>query len=259
MADIKLVRIDAGNLDGEHICCAIGDDAENRSRAAVKKAWLAKRFGEGHVFLKADIRGKVFMEYGPAEAAWFPLNAPGWLFAQCFWVSGRSAGSGLGARLLAEAESDAKKAEGLFFLAASKGKRPFLSDGRYLRARGYEQVDEALGFALFAKSMRKRASLPRFTDQARTGKLARAGTGVDLFWSPQCPFVPPFAAEMAQAAKDLGIVARLHEVTSREQARSLHAPSGIFQAYRDGVFVTHEIMTGARFRKLLGSSPEVET
>lgn len=253
MSDITLVRVDASNLDAEHICCAIGSDKENSARSATKKAWLAERFAEGHVFLKADLRGKAFIEYGPAEKAWAPIEAPFWLYAQCFWVSGSAAGKGLASRLLEAAEADAKKASGLFFLAAAKGKRPFLSDGRYLAKKGYEIVDEDLGFALFAKAAKKGADMPRFADSARTGKLPRAAKGVDLFWSPQCPFVPSVAKEMARAAKDVGLPARLHEIDSVDSARALRAPPGIFQAYLDGIFLTHELMPPEKFAKLLES------
>lgn len=253
MSDDGLIRLSGKNLAGEHICCAIGEDAENRSRAAAKKAWLAERLPEGHSFLKADLRGKAFIEYGPAELAWFPIEAPSWLFAQCFWVAGRFAGTGIGSRLLEAAERDAGKAAGLCFLAAAKGKKPFLSDGKYLRAKGYELVDEALGFGLFAKAARKGAAAPRFCGGAREGRLSRATKGVDLFWSPQCPFAPSVAASMAAAAEAAGFGARLHEVESAEAARRLCAPPGIFQAYLDGSFLTHELMTDAKFSALLTS------
>jgi len=67
MDQFKLKFIDASNIDDEHICCAIGNDKENRARAETKKAWLKARFPLGHRFLKVDVRGKVFIEYTPAE------------------------------------------------------------------------------------------------------------------------------------------------------------------------------------------------
>lgn len=256
MDAIQLKRLDAVRLDAEHICCAIGDDSENRARAATKKEWLRRRFPEGHVFLKADVRGKVFIEYGPAELEWFPVEAPGWFFAQCFWVSGRYAGTGLGARLLEAAEKDAKRAAGLLFIAAVKGKKPFLTDGRYLLSRGYSLVDEALGFGLFAKAEKGGAlppdsGKPRFLEGTRTGRMEGSPKGLDLFWSPLCPFVPSVAKEMARTAESLGIPARLHEVDSLEAAKALRAPPGIFQVYLDGVFLTHELMIPSKFSKLL--------
>ena len=33
-------------------------------------------------------RGKCFIEYIPAENAWVPIEAAGWLYINCLWVSG---------------------------------------------------------------------------------------------------------------------------------------------------------------------------
>jgi GNAT superfamily N-acetyltransferase len=252
----KLIRVDAKNLETEHICCAIGDDAVNKARAAEKKAHLACRFSAGHVFLKADVRGKVFIEYGPAEEAWFPVEAPGWTFVQCFWVSGRYKGTGLGASLLEACEKDARAAAsfGVFALSAKKGKKPFLTDGGYLASKGYKLVDEALGYGLFSKALKKAPTAPRIVEGARSGKLQRIQKGVDLFYTPQCPFAPAFAAEMAMAAKGLGLPVRLVAVESRSESLGLRAPPGIFQAYLDGSFLTHELMTGEKFRVFLGKA-----
>ncbi|SDB44292.1 GyrI-like domain-containing protein [Butyrivibrio sp. INlla16] len=52
-----------------------------------KKAWLADRFDEGLVFLKSVERGKCFIEYIPAEHAWNPIEAPGYMYIDCLWVS----------------------------------------------------------------------------------------------------------------------------------------------------------------------------
>lgn len=75
------------NLDSEHICCAISDK-KGECGVSSKKAWLRERIQEGLVFLKLDVRGKVFIEYIPAEKAWCPIDADGYMFIDCFWVSG---------------------------------------------------------------------------------------------------------------------------------------------------------------------------
>ena len=64
--NIALKELTLDNLAEEHICCAIGNDKTNKARAQQKKEWLKSRFDEGHRFLKADLRGKVFIEYSPA-------------------------------------------------------------------------------------------------------------------------------------------------------------------------------------------------
>lgn len=84
---MQIISVTAENLEDEHICCAICDK-KGDCRVSSKKAWMKTAFGKGLVFLKYDVRGKAFLEYLPAEHAWCPVDAPGYLFIDCFWVSG---------------------------------------------------------------------------------------------------------------------------------------------------------------------------
>ena len=93
-----------------------------------KKAWLADRFEEGLVFLKSVERGKCFIEYIPAENAWVPIQADGYMYIDCLWVSGSFKGHGYSTELLNACIEDSKEKgkKGLCILAAAK-KKPFLA------------------------------------------------------------------------------------------------------------------------------------
>ena len=69
---MEYIRVTKDNLEKEHICCAISKNSD--VQVLSKKAWLADRFDEGLVFLKAAARGKCFIEYIPAENAWGPCQ-----------------------------------------------------------------------------------------------------------------------------------------------------------------------------------------
>lgn len=73
------------NIEQEHICCAMSDKKVQHG-VELKKEWLKDRFKEGLVFKKLDVKGKVFIEYLPAEYAWVPISAPGYTYINCFWV-----------------------------------------------------------------------------------------------------------------------------------------------------------------------------
>ena len=83
---MEYIRVTKENLEEEHICCAISNNKD--VQVSSKKAWLADRFDEGLVFLKSVERGKCFIEYIPAEHAWNPIEAPGYMYIDCLWVSG---------------------------------------------------------------------------------------------------------------------------------------------------------------------------
>lgn len=51
---------------------------------------MKKRLDDGLVFLKCDVRGKCFIEYIRAEFAWAPIEAEGYMYIDCLWVSVQS-------------------------------------------------------------------------------------------------------------------------------------------------------------------------
>ena len=124
---MEYIRVTKDNLDSEHICCAISNN--NDVQVASKKAWMSQRFDDGLVFLKSTERGKCFIEYIPAEHAWNPLIADGYMYIDCLWVSGSFKGHGYSNDLLDECilDSKRKKKKGLCILSSAK-KKPFLAD-----------------------------------------------------------------------------------------------------------------------------------
>lgn len=139
----KIVELSLDNIEKEHICCAISDKkGENRVKS--KKDWLKDRIKEGLVFAKLDVRGKVFIEYIPAEHAWAPIEADGYMYINCFWVSGKYKGKGNADKLINYCIEDAKRKnkKGLVVLS-SETKKPFLSDPKYLKYKGFKVADKA--------------------------------------------------------------------------------------------------------------------
>jgi hypothetical protein len=80
---MEIIAVTLENLAKEHICCAISD-TKGDTCVSSKKAWLAERFKDGLVFKKLNARGKAFIEYIPAEKAWCPIDADGYVHINCF-------------------------------------------------------------------------------------------------------------------------------------------------------------------------------
>ena len=57
----------------------------NEAVTEAKKEWLKQRFEEGLVFYRSGERGKCFIEYIPAENAWVPIDADGYMYIDCLW------------------------------------------------------------------------------------------------------------------------------------------------------------------------------
>lgn len=244
------IDLDADTLAEHHICCALGDP-KHELGVAQKKAWLKRRFKEGLVFRKLDVRGKVFIEYAPSEVAWRPIVAPGWLTIHCLWVSGRFAGQGHGRALMQSCIDDARtQGKSGVVLAAGKTKRPFLSDPKFLRKTGFEVVDEVPGYQLYAYWLDREGSTPRFAPS-----VGREGGDDDApfvaRYTDQCPFNAHWAEQMADTMRDEGCDVSVERITTRAKAQRVASPLGTFGLERDRTLVTHHLNTDNAVRRLL--------
>lgn len=103
---MEYIKVTKENIEKEHICCAISNNKD--IQVSSKKAWLSERFDDGLVFYKSAERGKCFIEYIPAENAWVPICADGFMYIDCLWVSGAFKGHGYSTDLLDYAVNDSK-------------------------------------------------------------------------------------------------------------------------------------------------------
>lgn len=132
---MNYIRITKENIDKEHICCAMSG-----KQSVAKKEWLRQRFDDGLVFYRSEEHGKCFIEYIPAENAWVPIEADGYLYIDCLWVSGSMKGHGYSNDLLEACIRDAKAQgkKGICILCAEGRKREFLADPKFL---AYLQIE----------------------------------------------------------------------------------------------------------------------
>ena len=219
---MEYIRVTRENLETEHICCAISNNKD--VQVSSKKAWLADRFDEGLVFLKSAERGKCFTEYIPAENAWVPVDADGYMYIDCLWVSGSFKGHGYSNDLLNAciADSRAKGKAGLCILAAAK-KKPFLADPKYLQHKGFTVCDEAdNGIQLWYLPFEKTAPSPRFRECARHPHIDEGG--YVLYYTNQCPFNAKYVPVLEETAARAGIPFRAVRLDSREAARNAPSP-----------------------------------
>ncbi len=244
------IRVTEENLAAEHICCAISNN--NDVQVASKKAWLRERFADGLVFLKSTERGKCFIEYIPAENAWNPISAAGYMYIDCLWVSGSLKGHGYANDLLAECIRDSREKgrKGLCILSSAK-KKPFLADPKFLKYKGFSVSDEAdNGIQLWYLPFAADAEPPRFKPCAKSPHIDAAG--FVLYYTDQCPFNAKYVPIVAQTARAEGVPFQAVHLTSKEDAQNAPTPVTAYALFRDGAYLTNEQMNDKKFLKLLG-------
>ena len=253
MENAKIITLTKENLAKEHICCCMSSKTTEVGVTA-KKEWLSSRMEEGLKFKKLDARGKVFIEYIPAENAWVPVDAPGYVVINCFWVSGSFKGHGYGKQLLAECESDVKANgyKGIVAMVSNK-KKPFLTDKAFLVKQGYEICDRCPPyFELAAKRFSDDAPLPQFKKSAGEG-LGEGIKGIDIFYTAQCPFNVPYIKMLVSVILESDIPVRTHHITTKEEAQSHVCPVTTYSVFIDGKYHTNEIMTTDKLKKNLSN------
>ena len=246
---MEYIKVTNENIEKEHICCAISNN--NDIQVSSKKAWLSERFKDGLVFLKSTERGKCFIEYIPAENAWNPISADGYMYIDCLWVAGSFKGHGYSSDLLNACIEDSKNKgkKGLCILAAAK-KKPFLADPKFLKYKGFQVCDEAdNGIQLWYLPFVENATLPQFKECAKHPHIDEMG--YVLYYTSQCPFNAKYVPVIEGIAKEKSIQFKAIHLQSKEEAQNAPTPITTYALFLDGNYITNEQMNDKRFLKLL--------
>lgn len=249
------LRIDETNIDKEHICCAISDKKCTEGYE-LKKQWLKSEIKDGYVFKRLDARAKVFIEFGPAEKSWLPIQAPDYLALGCFWVSGQYKGKGHGKALLDEAIQAARqqKKAGLVAVVGKK-KYHFMSDTKWLLQQGFEVCDETpAGFLLIALRFDQKSSPPQFKTAAKKGESPDK-KGYVVYYSNRCPYTEyHIRTSLEETAGKRGLKIKIIKLNTIKEAQSSPTPATIFSLFYNGKFVTTDLSVcmDSRFDRIAG-------
>lgn len=246
---MEFIKITKENLDNEHICCAISNNKD--IQVASKKAWIANSLNDGLVFLKSTERGKCFIEYIPAEKAWCPVSANGYMHINCFWVSGSLKGHGYSNDLLNACIADAKAQGKLGITVISSPKKmPYLSDPKYLAYKGFKIADTAEPFFnLMYLPLVDNAPLPQFKDCVKNPRIDKQGFVV--YYTHACPFTAKYVPIIESYAKDKGILFESVLIDNIDKAQTAPMAWTNCAVFYNGQYITNEILNEKKFADLI--------
>ncbi len=247
---MEIITLNEQNIADEHICCAISDK-KCKTGYEAKKEWLKQQFGKEYVFKKMNVRGKVFIEYVPAENAWSPIDAPGYLYIDCFWVSGKYKGKGNGSMLYEACLQDAQNKNGIVVIT-SKKKQPFLNDKKFFKQKGFTLCDTAEPyFELWHKKLQNNAPTPKFKNCAKNGTCDNKN-GLTVYYTNGCPFTEYYVnTELQNVANKKEIPLAIHKIETVEQAQNHFVPYTNYSVFYDGKFITQHILNEKYLEKFI--------
>ena len=246
--DERFITLTPENLASEHLCCII------RSRVAhpgveAKRAWLAQRLREGHVFRKLDAKATVMIEYAPLETAWTSVVGDNYLYLYCLWVSGEAKGKGYGKALMESCIADAREKgrSGVCMLAA-KRQKSWLSDQAVARKYGFETVDETDdGYELLALSFD--GTKPRFTENAKRQRID--SETLTIYYDAQCPFIPQKIERIRAYCEENAVPVSLIEVDTLQKAKGMPCVFNNFAVFYGGRLQTVNLLDVGAIREML--------
>ena len=250
---MNTIVVDYTNFKREHLCCVLRD-RNGEGRIEAKRRWLENVFEDGLVLRKGDVNGRAFMEYVPAEDAWCPVDAPGYMFIHCYRIDDKFRGQGYDTAIWREcvAECRIKHKKGLCVLVGEHD-LPNLNRKSDFEARGFRFAAKAEPyFELWYLPLEEDAEPPRFSADLTEAEVEREGWA--LYYSHQCPHTAKLVPRLEAKAKELNIPLKtvLLEKTAEYRAvPRIPCAYTTFALFYNGAFVTHEMLSPARFGKLL--------
>lgn len=249
---MKAYEVIDTNADNIGECGFCGYKAGKNRGHRRKSGWLKHRYAEGLRFkvLRSREFGDIGMiEYAQGNHAWRPVEAEGYMVIHCLMVNAKHKGKGLGTLLLDSCLSDAKRSKCLGVAVVTSSDSFMAGSGLFTKA-GFVLVQRRPPYELLAKKFKKTAADPRFViDNERV--LKKYNKGLTILAADQCPMVPKWVEEIAEASRALGVKPKVVPVNSAKQSRELPTPYGMFSIVYDGKLIAERPVGARRFTNIM--------
>ena len=247
MNNLNWVDVTPENIESETLFCVKNTNSQGFKD---KHAWFLKRFDEGLKIriLKEGDKMIGFIEFIPAEHAWRPVDANGYLFIHCMYVySKKDRNQGLGGMLvdLCMKEAEASKRAGICTMA-SKGS--WSADRRLFEKCGFTKTDQRGRFELLTKKIDPNLPDPQLLDwESRQSQYQ----GWHLLYADQCPWHEKSAKAIQKVGEEHGVQINIQKITSATEAKNGPSGFGVFSVLHNGVLLEDHYLSESRFKNIL--------
>ena len=250
MNNIKIINVDSNNISQYPPKCFLNPKNEGYQ---IKLEWLKKRFTEGLkiklLYLEKERKYIGFIEYIPGEYAWRAVDALGYMFIHCMWISpNKYKGKGYGSLLVKECIKDAKK-EGKYGVAVVTSEGPFMAGKDLFLKNGFKSVAKAKSsFELMIKTLKNLVPLPKFRDWEK--QLSKY-KGLNIIYANQCPWVARFVKELGETVKKEGLKLKVVELKSAKEIQNAPSIYGTFNLVYNGKLLADHYISNRRFLNII--------
>jgi ribosomal protein S18 acetylase RimI-like enzyme len=245
----RIVDINAHNIDQyPEVVCFINKKNEFHH---IKVDWLKQRFTEGLkiklLIPDGEKKAAGFIEYVPGENAWRGVDAPGYMFVHCIWVSpNKFRGRGYGSALAGECISEAREM-GMSGVAVVSGGSFMAENDLFLKNGFVSEAKTKSGHELLSLKFGK-SEPPVLRD---VEKQLQKYNGLHIVYSDQCPWVSRFMRESKEIIDQYGIKIEIHKIKTSEDAQNTPSVYSAFNLVHNGKILADHYISCTRFKNIL--------
>jgi len=246
--NIQLIEVTPENLDEYGMFCNKNPKSEGYKQ---KAKWYSRVYKQGvrmNIAINENGDRIGFIEYAPAEHAWRPVDAPGYMFIHCMYIySTDDRKQGNGSQMVKKCEEDTKKL-GLKGVAVMTSRGPWVATKKLFIKNNYKVVDKNGRFELCVKKFDESAVDPKMLNwQDNTA----SSKGWSLMYSDQCPWNFSSAETMSKVAKEQGIDLKVSKLTSAKDAQKAPTGFGVFSVLKDDKEIVDHYISKTRFLNII--------
>ena len=246
---MKIISVNSENISEYQPVCFLNPKNEGYLK---KLEWLKERFCKGLIikllYLENEKKCNGFIEYIPGEYAWRAVDAKGYMFIHCIWISpNKHKEKGHGSLLVKECIKDAKK-EGKYGVAVVTSEGPFMAGKALFLKNGFTSIAKAKpSYELMIKTI-KNGLLPKFRDWE---KQLSQYNGLNIIYANQCPWVARSIKELSEIAKKKGLKLKIVELENARQAQDAPSIYTAFNLIYNGKLLVDHYISSRRFLNII--------
>ncbi|NAS14456.1 YoaP domain-containing protein [Poritiphilus flavus] len=244
----KIISVTPENVDQQTLYCIKNTKSEGHKQ---KKEWFNEQYSRGlrlNILQDAEENMLGFIEYVPAENAWRPIVAPGFMFIHCIFVyPNKNKNAGNGSLLIHQAEREAR-ALGMHGLCTMSSKGSWVASKKVFVKNGFRQVGKRDRFELLSKKWIISDADPLLADWTANQKNYQ---GWHLVYANQCPWHEKSAEAMLKVAREHGIDLKITLLKTPSDAQNAPSGFGVFSLLHDGKLLEDHYLSETRFRNIL--------
>ena len=248
MNNLKLVDITPENVMEHGLFCI--KNVKN-PEFVLKKDWFQQSFKEGlriKILYNDDGKQIGFIEYLPADFAWRPVEAPGYMFIHCMFIYLiKDKEKGYGSFLMQACEEDARR-QNMKGVCVMTSNGTFIADKRLFQKNGYTETDKLERYELMVKKFNSVSKDPQLIDWTKDREKFQ---GWHLIYADQCPWHHKSVEALKEVAQEAGIDLKIKKLKTWQEAKSAPSGFGVFSLLYNGKLLEDHYLSATRFKNIL--------